>query len=40
MLSVAHDKQISHFQIRRHADDAFFSIGEFVKEIGSIQNLI
>lgn len=28
VLSVLHDKQISHFQIRRHADDAFFSIGK------------
>lgn len=26
-LSVLHDSQVSHFQIRRHADDAFFSIG-------------
>lgn len=28
VLSVLHDGQVSHFQIRRHADDAFFSIGK------------
>ncbi|XP_072401763.1 tyrosine-protein kinase Shark [Diabrotica undecimpunctata] len=29
VLSVFHNNQVSHFQIRRHAEDAFFSIDEF-----------
>lgn len=27
VLSVYHNGQINHFQIRKHAEDAFFSIG-------------
>lgn len=29
VLSVYYNEQISHFQIRRHREDAFFSIGKF-----------
>lgn len=29
VLSVRHNNDISHFQIRRHAEDAFFSIGKY-----------
>ncbi|XP_057672099.1 tyrosine-protein kinase Shark [Diorhabda carinulata] len=31
VLSVYHNNQVSHFQIRRHAEDAFFSIDEYLK---------
>nr|XP_023011700.1 tyrosine-protein kinase shark [Leptinotarsa decemlineata] len=31
VLSVLHNDQVSHFQIRRHAEDAFFSIDECLK---------
>lgn len=27
VLSVLHNNEVAHFQIRRHIDDAFFSIG-------------
>lgn len=29
VLSVRHNTDVSHFQIRRHTEDAFFSIGKF-----------
>lgn len=42
VLSVLHnDDQVSHFQIRRHADDAFFSIGGEEKlKIHGLESLI
>lgn len=30
VLSVLHDKEVVHYQIRRHGEDAFFSIDEEV----------
>lgn len=29
VLSVLQDDQVIHYQIRKHGDDAFFSIGNF-----------
>nr|CAH7742179.1 unnamed protein product [Callosobruchus chinensis] len=31
VLSVIHNKEINHYQIRRHVEDAFFSIDERIK---------
>lgn len=31
VLSVLNNDQLSHFQIRKHSDDAFFSIDECLK---------
>lgn len=28
VLSVLHNDQVNHYQIRRHTEDAFFSIGK------------
>lgn len=29
VLSVLHEGEVVHYQIRRHGEDAFFSIGKF-----------
>ncbi|EFA10985.1 tyrosine-protein kinase Shark [Tribolium castaneum] len=39
VLSVLHNNEVSHFQIRRHSEDAFFSIDENTK-IHGLESLI
>lgn len=38
VLSVLHDREVIHYQIRKHGEDAFFSIGKYIMNFNNLSS--